>query len=173
MADDTSDTTGTTLTLTPEATVTATVEEPELGDAGKKAIAEERKAKKDAEKRAAELEAQLKQYQDRDKTEAEKLAERATAAEAAAAGAQREIARLRVIAEVQLDPDLHEFVIGDTEDEMRARAEKLKAKVTGSVAPEPTTEPGPRPDLSQGARSAMPLNGDPLTQSVKNVLGIR
>jgi hypothetical protein len=41
----------------------------ELGDAGKKALDAERREKRAAEKRAADLEARLKEFEDRDKTE--------------------------------------------------------------------------------------------------------
>jgi hypothetical protein len=145
-----------------------------LGDAGKQALdrmkAERDEARKQA-KALADVEKRLKEYEDRDKTEAQKLAERAEAAEKAAHDAQVELIRLRIIAEVGLEADLHEFVTGTTEDEIRAKAEKLKARSAGEPA---ANQPAPRPDLSQGARSgAMALNGDPLLNSVKSVLGIR
>lgn len=53
-----------------------------LGDAGKKALDAERKEKRAAEKRAADLEARLKEFEDRDKSEAEKAADRIAKAEA-------------------------------------------------------------------------------------------
>lgn len=52
-----------------------------LGDAGKKALQEERAARKAAEKALAERDAKLKEFEDRDKTEAEKLAAKTEAAE--------------------------------------------------------------------------------------------
>jgi hypothetical protein len=74
-----------------------------------------------AAKRLAELE-------ESQKSETQKLAERAEAAEKAAAEAQREMARLRVLSEVSLPADLHEFVVGNDEDELRAKAQKLAAQ---------------------------------------------
>lgn len=51
------------------------------------------------------------------------------------------------------------------------------AKAVSRFAPPPAEDarkvPGPRPDLSQGSgASNLPLNGDPLLQSVKDKLGI-
>jgi len=128
------------------------------------------------EKRAkanADAAARLAQFEESQKTEAQRLTEAVTAAEQRAAAAERESMRLKVIAESGLDPDLHEFVTGDTEDEVRAKAEKLKAKAAAAVVA-PTTAPGPRADLSQGAKSQadVALNGDPLLADLKAKLGI-
>ena len=47
----------------------ATDDDTDLGDAGKAAIAAEREARRNAEKRLRDLEKSLKAYEDRDKTE--------------------------------------------------------------------------------------------------------
>ena len=94
------------------------------------------KARKDAagyRTKLRELEpiaAKAKELEDAQKSEAQKLTERAEAAERSAADSQREMTRLRVLTEVNLPADLHEFVTGDTEDDMRARARKLAAQFT-------------------------------------------
>ncbi len=90
--------------------------------------AEVKAALRKANKEAETLRLRLKEIEDRDKTEAQKLSERAEAAERSATEAQRELSRLRVISEVGLPADLHEFVIGNDEDELRAKATKLKAQ---------------------------------------------
>jgi predicted transcriptional regulator len=74
--------------------------------------------------------AKAKELEDAQKSEAQKLTDRAELAERAAADAQREMARLRVLSEINLPADLHEFVTGDTEDEVRAKAKKLQAQFT-------------------------------------------
>lgn len=76
-------------------------------------------------KSAADRLAALEESQ---KTEQQKLADRATAAERTAAEAQCELDRLRVITEVGLPADLHEFVVGQDEGELRTKANKLKAQ---------------------------------------------
>lgn len=65
----------------------APVADPPLGAAGEKALAEWKQRAKDAEKLSREQAAALKAFEDAQKTEAEKLAERAEAAEQRAAKA--------------------------------------------------------------------------------------
>lgn len=132
MADENDETTETT-----EETVPATDTEPEdatanLSDAGKKALTEERKARTAAERQAKvaqkqldSLSAQLKAIEDRDKTEAQKLAERAEAAERDASGAKLELMRYRVAAEKKLPARLAARLHGATEEEMKADADAL------------------------------------------------
>lgn len=161
-------------TTTESAEATATVEQAtspdDLGEAGKKALAAERAAKKAAEKQLADLQKRLQEFEDRDKTEAQKLAERAAAAEQERDALMLTALRQRVALEKGLPAALAERLKGSNEEEMSADADDLLALVPASSD---GISPGPRPDLSQGARSAMALNGDPLLQSVKNVLGIR
>lgn len=168
MADETTPVT----TSTDSAETTATVEtQPEdLGEAGKKALAQERAAKKAAEKQLSELQKRLQEFEDRDKTEAQKLADRVAAAEQERDALLLTAMRQKVALEKGLPATLAERLKGSTEDEMSADADELL-----SLVPQASDQgqPGPRPDLSQGARSAMALNGDPLLHSVKNVLGIR
>ena len=47
-----------------------------LGDAGKRALDAERKARRDADRRAAQLETKLKEYEDAQKSDAEKLSDK-------------------------------------------------------------------------------------------------
>jgi len=122
-------------------------EADDLGDAGKKALAAERTAKRAAEKRAAELEAKVKEFEDASKTEAEKAAARAEAAEKALAEVTARAARLQVAAEVGVPADLVEFLTGGDEESLRAQAEKLMAATAANKAPR-----APQPDPSQGAK---------------------
>ncbi|MGW6739717.1 hypothetical protein ACWGDX_03040 [Streptomyces sp. NPDC055025] len=62
---------------------------PPLGPEGEKALAEWKKRAKDAEQQAKDQAARLKEFEDRDKTDAQKLTERATDAEERAATATR------------------------------------------------------------------------------------
>lgn len=119
---------------------------PELGDAGKRAIAAERRARQEAEKAAAELAVKVKEFEDSQKSESERLAAQLEQARADAAKAQAEALRLRIAAESGLPAELHEFLTGSDEDEVRARAEKLKAATAQAQ------QRRPQPDPSQGAR---------------------
>ena len=160
------DTTTTTEATAAEPVAEVTPETQELGDAGKKAIAAERDARKAAEKANAELTARLKEFEDSKLSELE-LAKR-TAEESAT-----ELARLRtenvrtsVALSKGVPADLVEFLTGDTEEEVAAKADLLLARLG---------TPGiPKPDPSQGSKGsqALALNGDPLLADLKSKLGI-
>ena len=119
----------------------------DLGDAGKKALAAERAAKRAAEKQVAELAAKVKEFEDASKSEAEKAAARAEAAEKALAEMTAKALRLQVVTEVGVPADLAEFLTGSDEESLRAQAEKLMAATAASKAPR-----APQPDPSQGAK---------------------
>lgn len=131
-----------------------------LGDAGKKALQEERAARKVAEKALAERDAKLKEFEDRDKTEAEKLAAAAEAAEKRASVATARAVRAEVKAaagdfadptDTDLLGDLSKYVddVGEIDSEAIGRdlAALLEQKPHLRKA---TPRPGPRPDPSQG-----------------------
>lgn len=131
-----------------------------LGDAGKKALSEERAARKAAEKERADLAAKLKTYEDRDKTETERLAERAeTAQKAADAATKRAVkAEVKALADGFADKedavlnlgDLSQFV-KDGDVDTDAIGEALKGVLERK--PHLAKQTGPRnpaPDLSQG-----------------------
>lgn len=117
---------------TPPAEVPATpdLSPDELGDKGEKALDAWKQRAKVAEAKAKEargLEARLKEIEDRDKSETQKLADRATAAEKAAADASQKYLRLKVGASKGLAPELSERLQGTSEDEMAADADALLA----------------------------------------------
>jgi hypothetical protein len=128
-----------------------------------------RKANKEAET----LRLQLKEYEDRDKSDSERLAERVTTAEQRADAAEKANMQLRVAVAKGLPSELVDRLRGDTEEELAADADQLLGLITPpEVEPE---EPG-FPDLGQGARAPTDqraLNGDPLLRDIKSKLGIR
>ena len=119
------------------------------------------------EKRAkanADAATKLAGIEEAQKTAEQKAEEDRLAAEQRAIAAERELTRMRVLAEVGLEAELHEFVSGDTEDDIRAKAEKLKAKTASRPAGS---------TIDQGVRNApLALNGDPLEDALKRKLGI-
>jgi hypothetical protein len=146
----------------PQAPETPAGEPQDLGDAGKKALAEERKARKAAEKAQADLAARLKEFEDRDKSELDKVAERATTAEQERDAARAEALRLRIAAEFGIssapdedselsDADL--FLTAADEETMRRQAQRYAARVG-----QPKTPPVPKPDPSQGARGPVGMD---------------
>ena len=120
---------------------------PDLGDGGKKALDAERRARRQAEKAASDAAARIKEFEDRDKTESQKLTEQLAALKAEAATARAEALRLRVAAELGLPGDLHEFLTGDDEEQVRAKAQKLMAATAAATDPR-----RPAPDPTQGAK---------------------
>ena len=131
----------------------------DLGDAGKKALDAERREKRAAEKRAADLEARLKEFEDRDKTETTRAIERAEAAEKAAAAAEARALRLEVASEKGLTPAQAKRLVGETREELEADANELletfkPAASTDDDASESVTE-----SLDLGIRSGSPKKG--------------
>lgn len=82
-----------------------------------------------------EAEARLKEFEDRDKTELERITERADTAEQRASNAERELTRFRVAAEVGLPPELAARLRGDDEEAMRADADELMKLVPATTPP--------------------------------------
>lgn len=115
-----------------------------------------------------ETEAELEKFRDAQKTEAEKLAERAQKAEADRAN----LLRRAVAAELGLPSDLAERLRGDDEDELKADAEALKAL----LAPTPPTEPAAPavpawPDAPQGPRGGAAV-ADPAAATANDLLSL-
>ena len=130
----------------------------ELGDAGKKALDAERRDKRAAEKRAADLEARLKEFEDRDKTETTRAVERAEAAEKAAAAAEARALRLEVASEKGLTPAQAKRLVGETREELEADASELldtfKPATSDDGSHDPITE-----SLDLGNRTGSPKKG--------------
>lgn len=159
---------GESVTADAVAAPTAEVDaEAQLGDAGKKAIQAERDARKAAEKANAELAARLKEFEDSKLSELEKAQRAATESAAELAALRAENIRKSVALEKGVPSDLVEFLTGDTEEQVAAKADALLARLN---IQQPS---GPRPDPSQGAKASQPsLGADPLLDALKNKLGI-
>lgn len=127
----------------------------------------EKRAKENAE--AAEKLAEIEEQQ---KTETERLQDKLTAETAQREQLERQAMRYRVAAVKGLPADLIDRLQGDTEEDLAADADKLLELVTPKQQ-ETGTQPGPRPDLSQGSSgNGTALNGDPLLNDLKSKLGI-
>jgi hypothetical protein len=133
---------GTTTTPPPApATPPAPAGTGDLGDAGKKALDEERAARREAEKTRKDLEARLKELEplaakakkleEASKTEAEKLTERATAAEKRATDAESKALRMEVAAAKGLTQAQAKRLVGATKEELEADADELLASFGG------------------------------------------
>jgi len=129
-----------------------------------KAREQETRAKANAS--AAE---KLAAFEDRDKTEAQKLTERAEAAEKRATDLESRAVRLEVASEKGLTPAQAKRLVGTTREELEADADDLLA-----TFPKPVDGEVVVPSLDLGTRGSAPtaLNGDPLERALRNSLGI-
>ena len=111
-------------------------------DAVKNALKAERERAAAADKELKKLAAELKKYQDRDKSEQEKLEEAKTTAEKEAAEAKAELLRLRVAAKKQLPPELAERLRGEDEKELEQDADRLLELVKPKAQGDPDAGKG-------------------------------
>lgn len=139
----------------------AKTDEP-LGAPGLAALKSEREAKAAAEKRAADAEARIKEFEDAQKTEAEKQAERIAAIERENVELRSAKTRAEVAATKGVPADL---LTGSTQAELEASADALIA-FKGAQEPQKLYVP------NEGRSTDLPLNGDGLEQSLKKALGI-
>lgn len=102
-----------------------------LGPAGEAALKAERQRARQLERDLKAAANKLKAFEDRDKTAAQLLEERAANAEKAAAEAQTQLVRYRVAAEKGLPAELAGRLQGANEKELAADAEKLLALIAG------------------------------------------
>jgi len=144
---------------------TEVTESQELGDGGKKALQAERDARKTAERTAAELAAKLKSFEDANLSELERTKKAAEESAAELATLRKENVRSKVALAKGVPADLIEFLTGDSEEDVAAKADLLMARLN--------TPGTPKPDPSQGAKIPdYALNGDPLLADLKSKLGI-
>lgn len=157
-------------TTTPETATaegeTTTQTEPPKPEADWKAKSREWEKRAKANAGAA---TRLAQLEDQQKTEQQRLTERAEKAEREAQSHSVSLTRYRVAVAKGVPAELVDRLRGDTEDEIAADADALLALVAT-----PGTSTTPRPDPSQGVRSGAnaALSGDPLEASLRAKLGI-
>lgn len=120
-----------------------------------KAKSREWEAKSKANATAAQ---KLAEIEDAQKSEAQKLTDAANQAKADADQARAEALRWRIAAKYGIsDDDADTFLTGSDEDTLTRQAERLASLAKPDDS---SKKPGPRPDLSQGARDTA-NTGDP------------
>lgn len=141
----------------------------------------EARAKKDADKAKANAKAaqELVEFKQQSMSEAEKAIDAARAegrtSALAEAGGKLAAAEIRAVAAGRMDDEQVAELVGSLDlskfltETGNVNAEAVTAFV-GRIAPQQTTT---FPDLGQGARQTIPLNGDPLLRDLKTKLGIR
>lgn len=110
---------------------------PDLGDAGKRALDEERKARRDAERQLREMGEQLKALQDKDKSDSERLTEKVSHLEKDLAAATARADRYEVALDKGLDMVRAKRLAGATREELEADADELKGWTAGDQTPPP------------------------------------
>lgn len=124
------------------------------------------------EQRAKENTAAAKRLQDLEdsqKTELEKAAARAEAAEAALAAKEAEATRLSIASKHGIAGDYLDLLVGADETELEAKAQKIAALITvqqETAGPTHLVVPG------EGKTPPLALNSDGLEDALKSALGI-
>jgi hypothetical protein len=133
-----------------------------LGEPGKAALQAERKRASEAEKRANDLAARVKTFEDAQKSAEEKLADDLKSAQDRAAKAETALLRRDIAAKAGLPPELADLLDGD-EAAMQARAELLKGHL---APPAPGSKPTrPVESLQPGTGPAPSSEPKQLTQA--------
>lgn len=143
-----------------------------LGDAGKAALAAERKRANDAEKLAREAQARITELEEKDATELEKATRRIKELEEAnqtltadVATRDKTILRLNTGIDEGLPKNLIARLQGDDEESIKADAASLR-----DLVPDNTPNPFPKADPSQGPKGAgKTSNADLFAQQLDSV----
>lgn len=98
-----------------------------LGEAGKRAIQQERKMRAAAEKRLKELEAEAKTREDAEKTEVDRLKGQVADLTKDAEAAKAQVVRFEVAAAKGLTPAQARRLVGTTKEELEEDADSLRA----------------------------------------------
>jgi transposase len=118
----------------PKTDVPATTETDALPQSIKDILEKERKAARDADRRAKAAEKKAQEYEDRDKTAEEQAKSQAERAEARAADAEKRLIRMQVALEKKVPADLMEFLSGDDRAEIEKKADALMAHLKPAAA---------------------------------------
>ena len=108
-----------------------------------------------ANKEAEQLRLKLQAFEDRDKTEQQRLTESQAAAEKRALDAELRATRLEVAAEKGLTAAQAKRLVGTTRDELEADAEEILRDFPVTT----NTPRSPRADPSQGSRGGAAMSG--------------
>ena len=150
----------------PAATPDPSADEAGLGEAGKRALAAERDARKAAEKSATEALAKLQQIEDEKLSELEKAQKTATEASARLAEIEATSLRQKVALDKGIPAALVARLQGATEEELAADADALLGLMNAPRTPAPDPGQGPRGNgpQSEDDKTYEALFGAPATQ---------
>ncbi len=146
----------------------AKADEP-LGEPGLAALKSEREARAAAEKQAKDALAKVKAFEDAQKTEAEKQAERLAEFERENAELKSAKTRAEVAATKQIPSELFAGPASDSPEDLAAFADALVAWRGEQAPPEQARFIVPAEGSGQ---PTLPLNGDGLEAALKQAIGI-
>jgi hypothetical protein len=116
----------------------------------------------------------LAEIEEASKSEAQKLADRAAAAEKTASEKDRALLKLQVIVDYGIPKDYQDLVHGDTAEALAESAKKVQSLIKANA--EPAVEPQQTATFvipDEGRSPNLALNGDGLESALKNALGIK
>lgn len=130
----------------------------DLGEKGKKALDDERRARREAEKQLKAVNDRLKELEDKDKSESEKLTGRLAELEKELADARGSAMRLEVALDKGLSKAQAKRLVGESADDLIADAEELLASFKAPDEPAKPAPPagGPKENLRPGAAPEAP-----------------
>jgi len=136
-----------------------------LGDAGKKALDAERKARRDLEKELKELRDFKQAQEDAKKSDLEKAAEAAEKASKERDSLRAELLKLRAAAEHSIPADYHHLLTATDEEGLKAQAATVAELVQAKQTPEFASNPGQGVSRSTGSDTGAQIaaaesNGD-------------
>lgn len=95
-------------------------------------------------KEAAEAKAKAQEYEDAQKSELERAQDKLTQVETAKADAEAKLLRFEVAAEKNVPGNLLDLLVGNSKEELEAKADLILENVKPAEAPQATFEGGPR-----------------------------
>lgn len=133
-----------------------------LGDAGKKALDEERKARRDAEKQLRDVQAQLKELTDKDKSEVDKLRDEVASLTKERDDHAAKVMRSEVAMAKGLNASQAKRLVGTSKEELEADADEILETLPAGDGAKPPPSNKPTPDLKGGSDpSDEPAETDP------------
>jgi chromosome segregation ATPase len=143
-------------------------DQKDLGDAGKKALEEERKARRDAEKQLKAVNDRVRELEDKDKSDSEKLTSRVAELEKELSTERSRAMRLEVAIDKGLTKTQARRLVGDTEDDLVADADDLLSSFKPSDETKPAP-PGsiPKENLRPGAAPDTP---EPTKEDIRKAI---
>jgi hypothetical protein len=144
-------------------------DESKLGDSGKRALQEERRARREAEKNLTAIKERLEVFENRDKTELQKAIERAEAAEKGASSMRVTNTRLMAAATHNIPANLIELLGDGSDEEIDAKAAALAEALASAAPPPAPAEPEKKPPTPTRPVESLTAGAQPASQAAPDM----